>query len=161
MIVQHIQAHFQAIVLTSLALLVSIIPLPFLGNIFIAWFLTFIFMWQCDNDYRFNPVFIAVISLIFDFFTGGLLGLSSLLFLIFARLVYNNRFILRGQTFYIKWASFAVWVFTLFIVKYILSSLIMWSFADLIPTLISFVLLALTYPMFYKLSQWIESYNEE
>ncbi len=153
--------HFKSMILILFALLFSVMSFPFLGTIFIPWFLTFIFLWQCDNDYDFNPIFIFFVSLIFDFFTGGLLGISSLLFLIFARLVYNNRYILRGQTFYIKWASFSIWSLVLFISQYIISSLAILNFAYAVPFLISFILLALTYPMFYKLSQWIEQYDEE
>jgi cell shape-determining protein MreD len=159
MLKQMRSAQWPAMVLILIALLVGIIPFPFLGNLFIPWILTFIFLWQCDNDYHFNPIFIFVVALLFDFFTGGLLGLSPLLFLIFGRVVYNNRFILRGQTFYIKWMSFSVLSIILFVAEYVISSLAAMSLVSAVPYLISLILLLLTYPIFYKLSGMMEDYE--
>lgn len=152
-------ANFPLIVLTVLALLVSLIPLPFLGNIYIPWMVAFIFLEQCDNDYYFTPIFICLISLVFDFFTGGLLGMTSVLMLIMARLVYNHRFILRGQILQIKWIFFSIWVFVFTLLSYLIISLASRNFISVVPSIISFLILSLTYPMFYRITLLVDQYE--
>jgi len=157
---EYINFHtFPVRVIILIALLLGIIPLPFLGNIFIPWFITFIFLWQCDNDYHFNPIFIFIVSILFDFFSGGLLGLNALLFLLFSRLVYNNRFILRGQSFYIKWLAFGLWMLAIYLLNYIIVSLSTLSFAEIMPLLAKFLILTTTYPLMFKLFNLTERYK--
>lgn len=151
--------NLPAMFIVLVALFIGVIPFPFLGNIFVPWFLTFIVLWQVDNDYKFNPIFIFFTALVFDFLTGGLLGMSPLVLLILSRVVYNNRFILRGQTFNIKWMSFSVLVLVAFVIEYIISSMAIMRLVNAVPFALNFILLALTYPIFYKLFRLTESYE--
>ncbi|MCT4574633.1 MAG: hypothetical protein N4A43_00050 [Alphaproteobacteria bacterium] len=152
-------SSLQYMAISILFLIVSIIPFPFVANIFIPWFIPCFFVWQCKNDYHFPPVFIFFVSLIFDFFSGGLLGSSSLIILFFSRLIYNNRYILRGQTFFIKWITFCIWLLIIYIVDYALVSLIAMKLVEGLTHIMGFILLSLTYPMFYKVFQWIEDHE--
>jgi len=141
--------------LSLLTLILSIIPFPFFGTLFIPWFWAFLYLWQSDNNYDFTPVFIFMLALIFDFFSGGIVGLSPLLFLIFSRLVFNKRFILRGQTFVIKWLLFIGLTAFLFLIQYLLVSLFALKFVDVSDFVLVFIFLSLLYPLFYKIYQWV------
>jgi len=152
-----VYSHIKYIIMSLLALIVGVIKIPvLLDSAFVPWFLPVLFIWQCENDYHFNPIFIFLVTLLYDIFTGGILGISSLLFLIALRMVYNNRFILRGQSFPIKWASFSIWALVLYIVYYLSYCLFSSAFLNPLPFVINIIFLAITYPLFNKALQWAD-----
>jgi cell shape-determining protein MreD len=159
MIIKILFSNFSFIVLSIITLLFSLMPLNIFGTIFIPWFIPVIFIWECNNDYKFNPLFIAFIALIFDFLTGNLLGLNSLILVVLGKIIYSNRYILRGQTFVIQWISFSICLLILFIVEYLLSSIAKVNFIDVVPFIFNLIIIAVTYPVFYKIFDWIDKYE--
>jgi hypothetical protein len=142
--------EYKMLIMIFISLIFSIIPFPAIG-IFIPWFIVPFFILQINNDYKFTPIFLFLITLTFDFFAGSMVGLLPLLLLLTLRFIYNKRFILRGQSFSIQCISFAIICFIIFTLYYILLSLFSLNLLPIRNYLLDFVFLTALYPVFSKI----------
>jgi rod shape-determining protein MreD len=148
-----------------LALLgVSAWPLPHLGPVMPPLAFIALFYWAAHRPDLFPPIVAFFLGLLNDFINGGPLGLSALLFTVAHQIIWRQRGLFAGHSFFILWLGFALAAALLMLAQWVLMGLLTWQPAPPVPILVQTILAILLFPLpcwiFIQLQRTVLSSNE-
>lgn len=140
--------------ITLLLLLISVTPIPLWGANYITplFPLISIFYWERYKNRYIPFTFIFVIGLLHDAMIGNLIGISSLLYIIFVTIIYsNNRRSIGDNSFIGIWGYFAILLIIISAIKWVIMSFSGNYISAILPVILQVLITICFYPIFHKL----------
>jgi rod shape-determining protein MreD len=150
-----------AVLLTLLS--VSAWPLPYLGPVRPSLGLIALFYWAAHRPSLFPPVVAFAVGMMIDILNGWPVGLSAFLFVGAHQIIWRQRTLFAGHSFFKLWFGFALAALALMFAQWLLMGLWMWQIAPfkqvLLQTILTIVLFPLPCWIFIQLQRTILNAN--
>lgn len=146
--------------LSLILFILSVVPSSIWGlNLFMP-LLTLmpIFYWGRLQNNEMPYWFVFIIGVLTDAVSWQMLGLSSLLYLIFTSLLHSQSKYINKEGFIIVWGLFSVLTSGLAILQWLLISLLSHQVQSIIPALTQLLITIAIYPLFHRLFDVISEY---
>lgn len=126
---------------------VSAWPIPYLGQVMPPLAFISLFYWSAHRPDLFPPSVAFFVGLLNDIVSGGILGLSALLFTLANRFIWQHRGLFAGHSFFLLWAGFSLSTGIFFVVQWSLLSLFNFQIQPFFPALVQAVLAIILFPL--------------
>lgn len=107
-----------------------------------------VFYWSIHRPYLMSAPLVFILGVLFDFLSGGPLGLSSLLLLLIHGIAMSQRRVFVGKAFLLTWFGYIVVAFSIAVLSWIIACLYFLSFVPLMPVIAQFLISLLIFPLF-------------
>lgn len=128
-------------------------PVYFYDKELIKPFLSFlvIYCWICHDTNRFRPLWLLVFGLFYDFLKDGIVGFTSIFFIILYHIQQKKTDSLISFDFKETWIKFIIYLIIYFIAIYLFNYFFENSSYNFIKNIFSLVLTILFFPIFFSL----------
>tara|TARA_B100001029_G_C14709773_1_gene259412 strand:- start:59 stop:556 length:498 start_codon:yes stop_codon:yes gene_type:complete len=132
-------------------------PVYFFENKLIKPFLVFsvVYCWICHDIRKFRPIWLLIFGLFYDFLQDGIVGITSLFFLLIYHFQRKQSGNLLSYDFKETWVRFVMLLLFYVVSNYVINSLLEDFDYDLKKNFISFFLTVLLFPMIFILIEKI------
>ena len=122
-------------------------PLPYSGSVRPALGFIALFYWSAHRPDLFTPAMAFAVGLLSDLINGGPTGLSALLFTAAHQIIWRQRGVFAGHSFFMLWLGFVLAVVPLALLQWAGMGLLNWRVAPLLPVLVETILTILLFPL--------------
>ncbi len=147
------------VVVVLVLILLSVVPfeIPDLARITPLLALTAIYYWSVYRPTLMPVVVVFILGLLQDLLSGGVIGLTALVFVVVRELSVSQRRILAGNPFFISWSGFGLITIGAELFRWAIGSIFFERMLDLGPVAASAALTIALYPPF----AWAFSHVEQ
>jgi rod shape-determining protein MreD len=122
-------------------------PLPYGGPVRPALGFIALFYWSAHRPDLFPPVVAFAAGVLSDLVNGGPVGVSALLFTMAQQIIWRQRGLFTGQSFYMLWFGFVLALVPMVLAQWVLMGLLNWQVAPLLPVLVQMSLTLVLFPL--------------
>ncbi|MDD3370699.1 MAG: rod shape-determining protein MreD, partial [Alphaproteobacteria bacterium] len=122
-------------------------PLPYLNIVMPSLAFIALFYWSAHRPDLFSSSFAFFIGLLTDLVGGGPVGVSALLFTAAHQIIWRQRGMFAGHSFFLLWGGFALAATFMMIAQWILIALYNWHFVPIFPALTQTLLSIALFPL--------------
>ncbi|MFA5040858.1 MAG: rod shape-determining protein MreD [Bdellovibrionales bacterium] len=149
---QRLDFWFRASVPSLSTLLMTLLdvsagPIPHLEMVLPPLGFMSLFYWSAHRPDLFPPAVAFSVGLLSDIINGGPLGLSALLFTAAHQIIWRQRSLFAGHSFYMLWSGFSLVVLIFIFTQWALRGLLEWHLARVLPVLMQAVLAIILFPL--------------
>jgi rod shape-determining protein MreD len=126
---------------------ISAWPVPYLGSVMPPLAFIALFYWSAHRPDLFSPSIAFSIGLLNDLINSTPLGLSAFLFTVAHQIIWRQRGIFAGHSFFMLWAGFALAASAMMLAQWILLGVVNWQITPFLPALTQTVLAIIIFPL--------------